>query len=99
MRAAVAALERVLARGVMRLAGAMRWRAAMAAGLAALAAGCATEPPKLAHTPSFEPVYPIPADPVRHATGAIYNGRQSDNWFGRGRSYQVGDVITVLLNE
>ena len=37
--------------------------------------------------------------PVRHATGGIYNGRQSDNWFGRGRSYQVGDVITVLLNE
>lgn len=98
-RAALAALERVLARGVMRLAGAMRWRATMAAGLAVLAAGCATEPPKLAHTPSFEPVYPIPADPVRHATGAIYNGRQSDNWFGRGRSYQVGDVITVLLNE
>lgn len=98
-RAAFAALERVLARGVMRLAGAMRWRAAMVAGLAVLAAGCATEPPKLAHTPSFEPVYPIPADPVRHATGAIYNGRQSDNWFGRGRSYQVGDVITVLLNE
>jgi flagellar L-ring protein precursor FlgH len=23
----------------------------------------------------------------------------SDNFFGRGRSYQVGDVITVLLNE
>lgn len=67
--------------------------------VAALAAGCATEPPKLVHTPTFEPVQPIPVDPVRHATGGIYNGRQSDHWFGRGRSYQVGDVITVLLNE
>lgn len=61
--------------------------------------GCATVPPQLVHTPTFEPVHPIPADPVRHATGGIYNGRHSDNWFGRGRSYQVGDVITVLLNE
>lgn len=99
VRAVFAALERALVRVVVRSAGVTRWRAALACGAAALAAGCATEPPKLAHTPSFEPVYPIPADPVRHATGAIYNGRQSDNWFGRGRSYQVGDVITVLLNE
>jgi flagellar L-ring protein precursor FlgH len=99
VRAVFAALERVLVRGMVRLAGAGRWRGAMAAGLTVLAAGCATEPPKLAHTPTFEPVYPIPADPVSHATGGIYKGRQSDNWFGRGRSYQVGDVITVLLNE
>jgi flagellar L-ring protein precursor FlgH len=33
------------------------------------------------------------------ATGAIYVGRQSDSWFGKGRNFQVGDVITVLLNE
>ena len=26
-------------------------------------------------------------------------GRQSDSWFGKGRNFQVGDVITVLLNE
>lgn len=88
--------------GTRTVVGAVR-RAAHAGGaallVAALAAGCATEPPKLAHTPSFEPVQPIPVDPVRHATGGIYNGRQSDHWFGRGRSYQVGDVITVLLNE
>jgi flagellar L-ring protein precursor FlgH len=35
----------------------------------------------------------------RQATGAIYNGRQSDNFFGRSRNYRVGDLITVLLNE
>ncbi|MFM8509589.1 MAG: flagellar basal body L-ring protein FlgH, partial [Betaproteobacteria bacterium] len=33
------------------------------------------------------------------ATGAIYNAVQSDNMFGRGRNFQVGDVITVLLDE
>ena len=33
------------------------------------------------------------------ATGGIYNGRQSDNFFGRSRNYKVGDLITVLLNE
>jgi len=32
-------------------------------------------------------------------TGAIYNGRGSDMWFGKGRTYAVGDLITVLLNE
>jgi flagellar L-ring protein precursor FlgH len=33
------------------------------------------------------------------ATGAIYNGGYSDNFFGRSRNYRVGDLITVLLNE
>jgi flagellar L-ring protein precursor FlgH len=33
------------------------------------------------------------------ATGAIYSSRSSENFFGRGRSFQVGDVITVILDE
>lgn len=53
----------------------------------------------MAHTPQFAPVLPVVIEKPRMATGAIYNGRQSDNWFGRVRSYNVGDVITVLLNE
>ena len=36
---------------------------------------------------------------ITQPTGGIYNGRQSDNWFGRGRNFQIGDVITVLLDE
>jgi flagellar L-ring protein precursor FlgH len=36
---------------------------------------------------------------VAPATGGIYGNRQSDAWFGRGRNYQVGDLITVELNE
>ncbi|WP_416545083.1 flagellar basal body L-ring protein FlgH [Limnohabitans sp. DCL3] len=62
-------------------------------------AGCATQPTPMAHTPQFAPVLPVAVDKPRLATGAIYNGRQSDNWFGRVRAYNVGDVITVLLNE
>lgn len=62
---------------------------------------CSVVPPQpLAHSPGFEPVYPSarPAE-TAPATGGIYVGQQSDSWFGRGRHYRVGDVITVLLNE
>ena len=63
-------------------------------------AGCSVLPPKpLAHSPEFAAVFPVAQEPARQATGAIYVGRQSDSWFGRGRNFQVGDVITVLLSE
>ena len=52
----------------------------------------------MTHSPQFEPVYPIQNSRETMATGAIYVGRQSDSWFGKGRNFQVGDVITVLLN-
>ncbi len=61
--------------------------------------GCANPNVPMAHSPEFAPVLPVPVEKPRMATGAIYNGRQSDNWFGRVRTYSVGDVITVLLNE
>jgi flagellar L-ring protein precursor FlgH len=56
-------------------------------------------PQALTHSPQFEPVYPVQTARDTMATGAIYVGRQSDSWFGKGRNFQVGDVITVLLNE
>jgi flagellar L-ring protein FlgH len=63
-------------------------------------AGCATAPaPSMTHSPAFAPVMPVAIATPHMATGAIYNGRQSDNFFGRSRNYRVGDVITVLLNE
>jgi len=65
----------------------------------ALLGGCATAPTPLAHTPEFAPVYPPPAEKTQVQTGAIFSARHSDNWFGRGRTFQVGDVVTVLLNE
>jgi flagellar L-ring protein FlgH len=42
---------------------------------------------------------PLANEQSRPATGGIYGNRQSDAWFGRGRNYQVGDLVTVLLNE
>ncbi|TXI73037.1 MAG: flagellar basal body L-ring protein FlgH [Limnohabitans sp.] len=62
-------------------------------------AGCNNLPTKLSHTPEFAPVYPVAEQKAGIPTGAIYNGRGSDMWFGKGRSYAVGDLITVLLNE
>ena len=71
-----------------------------ALGLLALGlSGCATAPEPLAHSPQFAPVIPVAIDKPRMATGAIYNGRQSDNFFGRSRNYRVGDLITVMLDE
>lgn len=72
---------------------------ALAAACTALLAGCATAPAKLAHSPEFAPVHPPVAEKTQAATGSIFNARYSDNWFGRGKTYQVGDIITVLLNE
>ena len=68
--------------------------------LASCLAGCNVMPPQaMTHSPQFEPVYPLKQVQAATATGAIYVGRQSDSWFGKGRNFQVGDVITVLLNE
>jgi len=69
--------------------------------LLVLLQGCATEPVDMVLKPSpdFQPVYPLAKDVVKVPTGGIYSNRQSDAWFGRGRNYQVGDVITILLDE
>ena len=53
----------------------------------------------LSPSPDFAPVYPLVSDANRIPTGGIYGNRQSDAWFGRGRNFQVGDIITVLLDE
>ena len=70
-------------------------------GLVVFLQGCMTEPVDMVLRPSpeFQPVYPLASDRAKVATGGIYSNRQSDAWFGRGRNYQVGDIITVLLNE
>lgn len=68
--------------------------------LAGCLSGCNVIPPKaMTHSPQFEPVYPVQQVQAPAPTGSIYVGRQSDSWFGRGRNFQVGDIITVLLNE
>jgi len=54
---------------------------------------------RLTPSPDFAPVYPTADTASRSPTGGIYGNRQSDAWFGRGRNYQIGDLITVILNE
>jgi len=62
--------------------------------------GCASSPPPvLTHSPGFTPVYPVGRSQQELGTGAIYNGRVSENWFGGLRTYQVGDTITVILQD
>jgi flagellar L-ring protein precursor FlgH len=74
-----------------------------ASSLAALVilCGCGTftPPEPLKHSPTFEPVYPRVDTVTTVPTGAIYNGRQSESWFSKGRSYQVGDVVVVQVRE
>jgi len=70
--------------------------------ITALLGGCASTDltqKTLTHSPDFAPVYPLASDASRIPTGGIYGNRQSDAWFGRGRNFQVGDIITVLLDE
>ena len=70
--------------------------------ITALLGGCASTDltqKTLTHSPDFAPVYPLASDANRVPTGGIYGNRQSDAWFGRGRNFQVGDIITVILNE
>ena len=70
--------------------------------ITALLGGCASTDltqKTLTHSPDFAPVYPLATDVNRVPTGGIYGNRQSDAWFGRGRNFQVGDIITVILNE
>ena len=70
--------------------------------ISALLGGCANTDltqKTLTHSPDFAPVYPLVSDANRVPTGGIYGNRQSDAWFGRGRNFQVGDIITVLLDE
>ena len=75
------------------------WRGLLI-GVFALAMGaCATTSEPLVHSAGFAPVHPAPVPVTKLATGAIFDANQADTWFGRNRNFQIGDVVTVLLNE
>lgn len=75
-------------------------RASFAFVWVALASGCAvTEPKPLVHSPEFAPVYPVEQPKARLATGGLFDASRADSWFGRSRTFRVGDVITVILDE
>ena len=50
-------------------------------------------------SPDYAPIIPAATKASTLPTGAIYNVAHSDSWFGEKKSYQVGDIITVVLNE
>jgi len=66
-------------------------------GIAMLTACSAPMP--VAHTPAFAPVVPVARDKTKLPTGAIFASTNTDMWQARRRDYQVGDIITVLLDE
>ena len=76
-------------------------RATLIFCIAYFLSSCAAQP-RMEPTADFSPVHAIPEQKPRQVTGAIFtNGR---DLFGDLRSYQaaevqVGDLVTVLLNE
>ena len=50
-------------------------------------------------SPDYAPVVPEPKVASSIPTGSIYSPSNADSWFGEKKTYQVGDVITVLLSE
>ena len=59
--------------------------------------GCAAPP--LTPTTQFAPVHSAPVARADNYSGSLFVDGRGDNFFGRQRDYQVGDVITVILNE
>jgi len=67
---------------------------------AACLAGCSVLPPQpLTHSTGFAPVYPVVREAPQQATGSLYNADMGETFLGRGRNFQIGDVITVVLSE
>ena len=63
-------------------------------------AGCSVLPPTpLTHSTGFAPVYPVVREAPQQATGSLYNADLGETFLGRGRNFQIGDVITVVLSE
>ena len=68
--------------------------------LVASLGACSVIPPQpMTHSEGFKPVYPVADAQAREATGAIFNSQRSEAFFGVGRSYVVGDLVSVLLAE
>ena len=69
---------------------------------AAVLGGCAAVAPQAevaVQAPSYAPVLPVETPKARVATGSIFSSQHAENWLGSGRSYRVGDIITVMLQE
>ncbi len=74
-------------------------RSMVLAGVAIALSGCVAEQEIAGPSPEYAPVVPEPVARSQIPTGAIFNRAHADSWFGEKKAYQVGDVITVVLNE
>lgn len=63
-----------------------------------LLSGCAQQQ-VAGPSPEYAPVTPAPVQTSVIPTGSIYDRAHADSWFGEKTSYQIGDVITVILDE
>ena len=61
-------------------------------------AGCAAQQ-VAGPSPGYAPVVPQPKIASSVPTGSIFSPSNADSWFGEKKTYQIGDVITVLLSE
>ena len=63
-----------------------------------LLTGCAAQ--KVAGpSPEYAPVVPQPRVASSVPTGSIFSRANADSWFGEKKTYRVGDVIMVMLDE
>jgi len=63
-----------------------------------LLTGCATTA-EVIPTAQFAPVFPVARPVSRVSTGSLFVDGQGDNLFGVTKIYQIGDILTVLLDE
>jgi flagellar L-ring protein precursor FlgH len=63
-----------------------------------LISGCVTQQ-VAGPSAEYAPVIPQPRIASSIPTGSIYSASNADSWFGEKKTYQVGDIVTVLLSE
>lgn len=61
--------------------------------------GCAAQQQVAGPSPEYAPVLPETKVADRIPTGSIYDRAHADSWFGEKTTYQIGDVVTVILDE
>jgi len=61
--------------------------------------GCAAQQQVAGPSPEYAPVLPESNVAERVPTGSIYDRAHADSWFGEKTTYQIGDVVTVILDE
>jgi flagellar L-ring protein FlgH len=61
--------------------------------------GCAAQQQVAGPSPEYAPVVPEPRGAERIPTGSIYDQAYADSWFGEKTTFQIGDMVTVILDE